>query len=165
MAKNGEIANEPSAESTVPLDNRCNCTRCSGRPRVLNQRWCRECRAAWKRDQRLQRKTTPVPQTHVENASTTPVTPTPVARESGNTAPPVAKGRDSTEVQLAREVYRIAVAEYERAKNRNWYRSANPPGVILGPLWGHVEAAKRRLRTLGVSPDGEQPPSTPASLP
>ena len=165
MEKNCEIVNEPSAESTVSLNKQRCCTRCGERPRVRNQCWCRACRAAWKRDQRLQRKVASVPQMQVGNASTTPVTPTRIVRELGNTCSPVANGPDSAEVQLAREAYRIAIAEYERAKNRNWYRSPNAPGMVLGPLWTRVEAAEQHLLTLGVNPDGEQPPLTPAHQP
>ena len=165
MDKDVEIANGPSAQSTVPLDKRRTCTRCGERPRVHNQRWCRVCRAAWKRDQRIQRKAAPVPQSHVESDSIPPGTPTPVGRETGNTAPPITKGPDPAEVHRAREAYRFAVAEYERAKNRNWYQSPNPPGVVLVPLWCRVEAAKRHLCALGVKPDGEQRPPTLAHQP
>ena len=150
MDKNGEIANGPSTESTVPLDKRHCCTRCGERPRVHNQRWCRVCRAAWKRERRRANTLSPVPQ-----APTTPV------GTAGNTRQ-FASPNTRTGASEALAAYRTVHAEYERARGLDWKRQRQPPATILVPLWERVNAAKRRCLALGISPE---PPPPPAHLP
>jgi len=146
MDKNGEIVNGPSAQSTVPLDKRRCCTRCGERPRVHNQRWCRKCRATWKRERRRANTLSPVPQV--------PKTPVDTAGNTGQLASPNTR----TDAREALAAYRTALAQYERARDLDWRRQRQPPATMLVPLWERVKAAKRWCLALGVRPDGEQLP-------
>src|SRR5438874_1349831 len=115
------------------------CTRCRQLPRVVCQRWCRVCRAAWKRERRRANSGRPVPQ-----VPTTPVD------TSGNTGPH-ASPNIRTDASEALAAYRTLLEEYERARSLDWRRQRHPPATILVPLWERVDAAKRRCLALGVS--------------
>jgi hypothetical protein len=80
------------------------CTRCQQYPRVVDQRWCRMCRAAWKRERRRTTTVGPVPQV--------PTTPADTAGNTGHLASPNTRTCER-EVLAA---YRTALAEYERAR-------------------------------------------------
>lgn len=120
------------------------CTRCRQLPRVVCQRWCRVCRAAWKRERRRKNTSSPVPQ----------VPSTPVAT-TGNTAQ-LALPNTRTEASEALAAYRTALDDFERARSLDWKRQRHPPATTLVPLWERVETAKRHCLVHGVNPDGEQ---------
>jgi len=153
MVKKVDIVNGPSARSTVSLDKQHCCIRCGARPRAHNQRWCRECRAAWKRERRRANTLSPVPPV--------PTTPGNIAGNTGELASPNTR----TGANEALDAYRTALDEYERARGLDWRRQRHPPSNTLVPLWERVEAAKQRCLALGLSPHGEQQPPKPAHQP
>jgi len=129
------------------------CGKCGQFTRAPGQRWCRMCRAAYKRAHRYRTKApNPVPQ----GVPKTVV---------GNTVAPFASAITAHPTTEALAAYRTALAEYECARGLDWKRQRHPPATILVPLWERIEAAKRRCLALGISADGEQPPSPPAQQP
>ena len=128
------------------------CTRCRQFSRVVGQRWCRVCRAVWKRERRRADTLSPVPQV-----------PTAPVDAEGNVQFPSPNTRTDASEALA--AYRTALDEYELARGLDWKRQRHPPATMLVPLWERIEAAKRHCIALGVSPDGEQQPLTPVDQP
>ena len=114
------------------------CARCGEHPRVPKQRWCRACRAAWKRDRRRQTRQASVP-----------------AETQGNSQGDHGRERVLSDAATqALEAYHIAVCEYEEARRRDWRRQRVSPATVLHPLWQRVVEARRWCLALGLDPEG-----------
>ena len=114
------------------------CSKCGEHPRVNNQRWCKLCRAAYKKESRLR------------NKKSQPATLSPQLLE--NTPPlmePVPLLLD--EANKALQEHEQAKRDYEELTNQNWRKSRVAPHMVLGPALQRILEAEKRCMSLGVS--------------
>jgi hypothetical protein len=170
-AHNGAVSDE-KAQEAVSGGDPGPCSRCHQQARLPGQRWCRRCRTFAQRDRRARLRAKGHEQGPAEvpssellpssgrlavlgSASPVPAGGKAVARSepahalAADRSTPVLQ--DATAAALAR--LRDSENEYERARRRDWRRSAVAPAIFLQPLADAVLRARMECRRLGVSED------------